>query len=54
MIDLFELEQRPKRHFDKSEAAALVEVLRSLKTHPVVACTACCANSNKVTDEKFP
>ena len=37
MTDLFGLEQQPKRHYDKPEAAALVEVLKALNTHPAVA-----------------
>ena len=37
MIDLFGLEQQPKRIHDKPEAAALVEVLKALSTHPAVA-----------------
>ena len=37
MIDLFGLEQQPKRIHDKPEAAALVEVLKTLNTHPAVA-----------------
>ena len=37
MIDLFGLEQQPKRIHDKPEAAALVEVLKALNTHPAVA-----------------
>ena len=37
MIDLFGLEQQPKRIYDKPEAAALVEVLKALNTHPAVA-----------------
>ena len=37
MIDLFGLEQQPKRVYDKPEAAALVEVLKALNTHPAVA-----------------
>ena len=35
--DLFGLEQQPKRHYDKPEAAALVEVLKALNTHAAVA-----------------
>ena len=38
MIDLFGLEQQPKRIHDKPEAAALVEVLKALNTHPAAAC----------------
>jgi hypothetical protein len=37
MIDLFGLEQQPKRHNDTPEAAALVEVLKAVRTHPLVA-----------------
>ena len=37
MIDLFGLQQQPKRIHDKPEAAALVEVLKALNTHPAVA-----------------
>ena len=37
MIDLFGLEQQPKRHYDKPEAAALVEVLKAVRAHPLVA-----------------
>jgi hypothetical protein len=37
MIDLFGLEQQPKRIHDKPEAAALVEVLKALRTHSLVA-----------------
>ena len=37
MIDLFGLEQTPKRVHDKPEAAALLEVLKALNTHPAVA-----------------
>ena len=37
MIDLFGLEQQPKRIHDKPEAAALLEVLKALNTHPAVA-----------------
>jgi hypothetical protein len=37
MIDLFGLEQQPKRIHDKPEAAALVEVLKALNNHPAVA-----------------
>lgn len=37
MIDLFGLEQQLKRVYDKPEAAALVEVLKALNTHPAVA-----------------
>lgn len=36
MIDLFGLERQPKRIHDKREAAALVEVLKALNTHPAV------------------
>jgi hypothetical protein len=35
--DLFGLEQQPKRTNDRPEAAALVEVLKALRTHPAVA-----------------
>ena len=35
--DLFGLQQQPKRIYDKPEAAALVEVLKALNTHPAVA-----------------
>ena len=38
MIDLFGLEQQPKRIHDTPEAAALVEVLKALNTHSAVAC----------------
>ena len=38
MIDLFGLDQQPKRIHDKPEAAALLEVLKALNTHPAVAC----------------
>ena len=37
MTDLFGLEQQPKRHYDKPEAAALVEVLKAVRAHPLVA-----------------
>ena len=37
MIDLFGLEQQSKRIHDKPEAAALLEVLKALNTHPAVA-----------------
>ena len=37
MIDLFGLEQQPKRIHDKPEAAVLAEVLKALNTHPAVA-----------------
>ena len=37
MTDLFGLEQQPKRTNDKPEAAALLEVLKALRTHPLVA-----------------
>ncbi len=37
MTDLFGLEQSPKRTNDRPEAAALVEVLKALKAHPLVA-----------------
>ena len=36
MTDLFGLEQQPKRHNERPEAAALVEVLKALKAHPLV------------------
>jgi len=35
--DLFGLEQTPPRILDRREAAALVEVLQALRTHPAVA-----------------
>jgi hypothetical protein len=35
--DLFGLEQQPKRTNDRPEAAALLEVLKALRTHPAVA-----------------
>ena len=37
MIDLFGLEQQPKRVYDKPEAAALMEVLKALNTHSAAA-----------------
>jgi hypothetical protein len=37
MTDLFGLEQQPKRTNDKPEAAALLEVLKALRAHPLVA-----------------
>ena len=37
MIDLFGLEQQPKRHYDKPEAAALVAVLKALNAYAAVA-----------------
>jgi hypothetical protein len=37
MTDLFGLEQQPKRSNDRPEAAALVEVLKALRAHPLVA-----------------
>lgn len=37
VVDLFGLEQQPKRTNDKPEAAALSEVLKALKAHPAVA-----------------
>lgn len=37
MPDLFGLEQAPPRNLDRKEAAALVEVLQALRTHPAVA-----------------
>lgn len=36
MIDLFGLEQQTPRINDRKEAAALVEVLKALRTHPAV------------------
>lgn len=36
MTDLFGLEQQPKRSSDRPEAAALVEVLKALRAHPLV------------------
>ena len=36
MLDLFGLEQQPKRTNDRPESAALVEVLKALKAHPAV------------------
>ena len=36
MTDLFGLEQQPKRTNDHKEAAALVEVLKALRAHPLV------------------
>lgn len=36
MTDLFGLEQQPKRTNDRPESAALVEVLKALKSHPAV------------------
>jgi len=35
--DLFGLEQAQPRNLDRKEAAALVEVLKALRTHPAVA-----------------
>ena len=35
--DLFGLEQAPPRILDRKEAAALLEVLQALRTHPAVA-----------------
>ena len=35
--DLFGLERTPPRILDRKEAAALVEVLQALRTHPAVA-----------------
>ena len=35
--DLFGLQQQPKRVYDKPEAAALLDVLKALNTHPAVA-----------------
>ena len=37
MIDLFRLEQQPKRHHDRPEAAVLVEVLKALNANAAVA-----------------
>ena len=37
MPDLFGLEQAQPRNLDRKEAAALVEVLKALRTHPAVA-----------------
>jgi hypothetical protein len=37
MTDLFGLEQQPKRINDRPESAALVEVLKALRAHPLVA-----------------
>ena len=37
MLDLFGLEQAPRRANDRPEAAALVEVLKALRNHPAVA-----------------
>jgi hypothetical protein len=37
MIDLFGLERTPKRTKDRPEAAALVEVLKAVRAHPLVA-----------------
>ena len=37
MNDLFGLEQTPKRTNDRPEAAALVEVLKAVRTHSLVA-----------------
>ncbi len=37
MNDLFGLEQTPKRTNDRPEAAALLEVLKALRAHPLVA-----------------
>lgn len=37
MTDLFGLEQQPKRSNDRPEAAALVEVLKAIRAHPLVA-----------------
>jgi hypothetical protein len=36
-VDLFGLAQTPKRHNDRPESAALIEVLRAIKAHPLVA-----------------
>jgi hypothetical protein len=37
MTDLFGLEQQPKRIKNRLAAAALLEVLKALRTHPLVA-----------------
>lgn len=37
MLDLFGLEQQPKRSNDRPESAALVEVLKALRAHPAIA-----------------
>lgn len=37
MLDLFGLEQQPKRCNDRPESAALLEVLKALRSHPAVA-----------------
>jgi hypothetical protein len=37
MTDLFGLEQQPKRIKNRPEAAALLEVRKALRTHPLVA-----------------
>jgi VRR-NUC domain len=37
MIDLFGLEQQTPRRNDRKESAALIEVLKALRTHPLVA-----------------
>ena len=37
MLDLFGLEQQTPRKNDRREAAALVELLKALRTHPSVA-----------------
>ena len=37
MTDLFGLEQQTPRKYDRPEAAALVEVMKALKTHAAVA-----------------
>ena len=37
MPDLFGLEQTPKRTNDRPEAAALMEVLKAVRAHPLVA-----------------
>ena len=37
MTDLFGLEQTPKRTNSKPEAAALLEVLKAVRSHPLVA-----------------
>jgi hypothetical protein len=36
-LDLFGLEQQQPRTFERKEAAALLEVLKALRTHPAVA-----------------
>jgi hypothetical protein len=51
MADLFGLEQVDKRTNDRPEAAALLEVLKAVRAHPLVAwhswpvtCATCCAS----------